>query len=83
MNMAEQLVSKIEVEAQKYHDEYFMGFDGDYKDAAVIHQSMFVDTCEAIAVPYEVMADAEDCPRSWYVQVTATDGSTAIHPNHS
>jgi hypothetical protein len=78
--MAEQLVLKIEVEARKYHNEYFMGFDGDYKDAAVIHQNMFVDTCDVLNVSCNVWVDAEDCPRSWYVRVTAADGSTATHP---
>lgn len=80
MTMAEELVLKIETEADKYHNEYFMGFDGGYKEAAVIHQAMFVDTCEVLDVPCEVWADAEDCPRSWYVRVTAADGSTATHP---
>lgn len=80
MNMAEELVLKIEEEAQKYHDEYFMGFDGDYKEAAVIHQNMFVDTCVSMNVTHEVWGDAYSCPRSWQVAVAATDGSTAFYP---
>ena len=80
MNMAEQLILKIEEVAAEYYDDYFMGFDGDYKEAAVIEQRIFVDTCVGLEVTHEVTTDASTQPREWQVRVTATDGSIYSYP---
>ena len=71
---------KILAEMKVHAPDYWEDFNGDYKEAAVIEEELFLDVCNHLEIPAESEVDAASCPRSWRVRFTAEDGSIGYYP---
>ena len=71
---------KILAEMKVHSADYWEDFDGDYKEAAVIEEELFLDVCDHLGFAAESEVDAASCPRSWLVRFTAEDGSIGYWP---
>ncbi len=81
MNQAEQSFAQVQAHAELSRDFYFPDdWDGDYKDAAAVHQQMLVDAADELGIRLVVEIDAYSCPRRWKVSITAPDGSFMSYP---
>ena len=73
-------LQKILEEMKVHSADYWEDFDGDYKDAAIIEEELFLDTCSHLEIPVESEVDAYSCPRSWLARFTAEDGTIGYYP---
>lgn len=71
---------KIFAEMKVHAPDYWEDFEGDYKEAAVIEEELFLDVCNHLGFTAESEVAAASCPRSWRVKLTAPDGSWCHWP---
>lgn len=80
VSAADLAIQKILAEMKVHSTDYWEDFDGDYKDAAVIEEALFLDTCDHLGFVAVSEVDAYSCPRSWRVKLTTPDGSWCHWP---